>query len=198
MRKQIELLFKKNRGFLKAADLYSAGVTRREMSSMLKCGDIFRVKRGYYQFAHIEEPNEAALISKLFPEAVLCMDTALFYYGYSDRTPLEWTMAVSRNISKSRFNLTYPLVKPFYVEEKYLSIGITEEMIVDDVKMKIYDRERTICDCLKHKSKMDSEMFGKAIQTYLNDPLKNIKNLSAYAKQLRVLKKALDLIGVWL
>ena len=197
MRKQIELLFKKNNGFLKAVDLYSAGATRKEVSSMLECGDILRVKRGYYQLAHMDEPNEAALIAKLFPEAILCMDTALFHYGYSDRTPLEWTMAVSRNISKSRFNLTYPFVKPYYVDGKYLNVGISEENI-DNVKIKIYDRERTICDCLKHKNKMDGEMFGKAIQAYLNDPQKNIKNLAAYAKQLRVYQKAQDLIGVWL
>jgi len=197
MKNQIELLFKKNNGFLKAADLYSAGATRKEVSSMLECGDILRVKRGYYQLAHMDDPNEAALIAKLFPEAILCMDTALFHYGYSDRTPLEWTMAVSRNISKSRFNLTYPFVKPYYVDEKYLNVGISEENI-DNVKIKIYDRERTICDCLKHKNKMDGEMFGKAIQAYLNDPQKNIKNLAAYAKQLRVYQKAQDLIGVWL
>ena len=145
----------------------------------------------------MDEPNETAMISKLFPEAVLCMDTALFYYGYSDRTPLEWHLAVSRHTSKSRFNLSYPFVKPYYIEDKYLNIGVADA-IMDDIQIKIYDRERVICDCLKYKNKMDSEMFGKAIQAYLNDSRKNIKNLSTYTKQLRVYKKAQDLIGVWL
>jgi predicted transcriptional regulator of viral defense system len=197
MNKKIETLFKKNNGFLKAADLYSVGATRSEVSSMLECGDILRIKRGYYQLANMDEPNEAAMIAKLFPEAILCMDTALFHYGYSDRTPLEWNMAVSRGISKSRFNLTYPFIKPYYIDDKYLNIGVVEETI-DGVGMKIYDRERAVCDCLKYKNKMDGEMFGKAIQAYLNDPQKNIKNLASYAKQLRVYKKAQDLIGVWL
>jgi predicted transcriptional regulator of viral defense system len=194
---KIELLFRENHGVLKAADLYSAGATRNEVSLMLECGDIVRVKRGYYQLANIDEPNEAAMIAKLFPEAILCMDTALFYYGYSDRTPLEWNIAVSRSFSKSRFILTYPLVKPYYIDDKYLNIGVAEEKI-DGIRMKIYDRERSICDCLKFKNKMDSEMFGKAIQSYLNDPQKNIRNLTVYAKQLRVYKKAQDFIGVWL
>ena len=197
MNKNIESLFKKNNGFLKAADLYSAGATRKEVSSMLECGDIMRVKRGYYQLANLEEPNEAAMIAKLFPEAILCMDTALFHYRYSDRTPLEWNIAVSRNISKSRFNLTYPFVKPYYIDDKYLNIGVIEKKI-DGIEIRIYDRERVICDCLKHKNKMDSEMFGKAIQAYLNDPRKNIKTLAIYAKNLRVYKKVQDLIGVWL
>lgn len=47
-------------------------------------------------------------------------------------------------------------------------------------------------------SKMDKEIFNKAIQRYVNDPQKNIPNLMEYAKALRVQKKVNDLIGVWL
>lgn len=197
MNSSIEELFIKNNGIVKAADLYSAGATRKEVSSLLCCGDIVRLKRGYYQLTDIDEPNEAAIITKLFPEAVLCMDTALFHYGYSERTPLEWHLTVSRNIAKSRFKLAYPFVKPYYIDEKYLNIGVTTEN-TSQVQIKIYDRERVVCDCLRHKNKMDSEMFGKAIQAYLNDPQKNIRNLASYAKQFRVYKKAHDFIGVWL
>jgi predicted transcriptional regulator of viral defense system len=197
MNKKVKALFNKNKGYLKAADLYSAGATRKEVSSMLKLGNIVRIKRGYYQLANMDEPNEAALMAKLFPDVILCMDTALFHYGYSDRTPQEWTIAVGRNISKSRFDLTYPFVKPYYVDDKYLNIGVCKAEI-DGVTMKIYDRERVVCDCLRYKNKMDSEMFGKAIQSYLNDSQKNIRNLASYAQKLRVYKKAQDLIGVWL
>jgi len=197
MNERIACLFKKNGGFLKAADIYAAGANIRQVQGMVACGDILRIKRGYYQLASMDEPNEAAMIAKLFPEAVLCMDTALFHYSYIDRTPTEWHLAVGRETSKSRFHLTYPFVKPYYVDDKYLAIGVAEEKI-GDVQMKIYDRERVICDCLKHKNKMDSEMFGKAIQAYVYDANKNIGNLVCYAKQLRVYKKAQDLIGVWL
>ncbi len=43
------------------------------------------------------------------------MTTALFYYGYSDRTPLTWDIAVDRNTSKARFNIDYPYTnKPLF------------------------------------------------------------------------------------
>ena len=156
-------IFEKNNGTLKAADLYSSGVTQREIDKMLDCGKITRIKRGYYQLSDIGEPNEAASINKLFPEAILCMDTTLFYYNYSDRTPLEWCLAVDRNISKSRFKLSYPSVKPYYIDEKYLNIGVVNEQI-DGIYMKIYDRERVICDCLRQINKMNCETFNRAIQ----------------------------------
>jgi hypothetical protein len=47
-------------------------------------------------------------------------------------------------------------------------------------------------------NKMDREIFNKAIQGYVKDPQKNIPNLIAYAKKLRVQKKVKELIGVWL
>ena len=197
MQEKVLHLFNDNVGFLKASDIFAAGVTIRQIQRMVENGEILRIKRGYYQYAGVDEPNEAAMIAKLFPEAVICMDTALFCYGYSDRTPLEWHLTVSREISKSRFKLSYPAVKPYYIDDKYLDIGITA-LEIGGQKIKIYDRERVICDCLKHKNKIDREMFNKAVQAYLNDSKKNIKNLASYAKQLRVYKKAQDLIGVWL
>lgn len=53
---------------------------------------------------------------------------------------------------------------------------------IDFTKVRIYDRDRTICDVLKNMSKMDKEIFNKAIQGYVNDPKKNIPNLMMYAK----------------
>ncbi len=45
---------------------------------------------------------------------------------------------------------------------------------------------------------MDSEMFNKAIQAYLDDAQKNIRNLLDYAKRRRVTKRVHDVLGVWL
>ncbi len=55
----------------------------------IKQGKIIRIRRGFYQWHKINETNEAATIAGLFPDGILCMDTALFYYGYSNRTPSE-------------------------------------------------------------------------------------------------------------
>ncbi len=35
----------------------------------------------------LEEPKEEALISKLLPQGIVCVESALFYYGYSDFAP---------------------------------------------------------------------------------------------------------------
>ena len=63
---------------------------------------------------------------------------------------------------------------------------------------RVYDRERTICDCFKYRSRLDNEMFSKALNAYANDTKKNLNNLSAYSKKLRVYKKVTELMEVLL
>ena len=75
------------------------------------------------------------------------------------------------------------------------------ENVTDDfsgVKLSVYDRERTICDCFKYRSKLDNEIFNKSLNAYANDTEKNLSNLSAYAKKLRVYKKVTELMEVLL
>lgn len=189
-------IFDKN-GYVNRETLRKNGVSYYFLQKYLEDKKIIRVRRGLYRKLDIDETNEALTISGLFPDGILCMDTALFFYGYSDRTPSEWHIAVDKDSSKKRFEIQYPFVKPYYLEPKILEIGVSKEKI-NGVEMKIYDRDRTICECLRRMKEMDRETFNKALQAYILDPKKNVKNLISYSKKLRVYKKVRDLIGVWL
>ena len=125
------------------------------------------------------------------------MDTALLHYGYSDRTPAEWHIAVSKYSNRSRFKIDYPFVKPYFVAPDVLEIGLCEQEI-DGNKVRMYDKERVICDCLRYRNKMDKEIFNKAIQGYVSDTSKSIPKLMEYSVPLRCQKLVKDLIGVWL
>lgn len=41
---------------------------------------------------------EEKMIATFLKEGIVCMQSALLYYGYSDKTPLVWTIAVPRKI----------------------------------------------------------------------------------------------------
>ena len=125
------------------------------------------------------------------------MYTALFYYRYSDRTPLEWNIAVDRDTSKSRFKLDYPFVQPYYMKKELMSFGVTTADY-SDCTMQIFDRDRLICECIFYENKMDWETYNKAIQGYVADAKKSVPRLLEYAEKRRILKKVKDRIGVWL
>lgn len=80
----------------------------RDIQRMLDEGLIEKVKRGYYHWIEDYGTSEVALINSLFPDAVFCMETALFFYKYSDRNPAEWNITVDKNTSRQRTNIDYP------------------------------------------------------------------------------------------
>ena len=85
----------------------------RDIQRMLDEGLIEKVKRGYYHWIEDYGTSEVAIINSLFPDAVFCMETALFYYKYSDRNPAEWNITVDKNTSRQRTNIDYPFVKAY-------------------------------------------------------------------------------------
>ena len=182
---------------IRTVDLNNIGLMSREIAELVNAGKLERIKQGYYQLTDTENDNDAKLISELYSDGVICMTTALFYYGYSDRTPLTWDIAVDRNTSKARFNIDYPYVKPYYMDKAHLEYGITEA-VYENYILKIFDRDRLICECIKHENKIDREIYNKAVQAYINDSKKNITNLLDYAKRRNIHKKVRERIGVWL
>ena len=187
-----------NQELIRTSELNGLSIYSKEISELVESGYIERVKQGYYRIVeHTEDHSEAKLISQLYPDGIICMVSALFYYGYSDRTPINWDIAIDRNVSKARFNIDYPYVKPYYIDKAHLEYGVAEGQYEDCV-LKIFDRDRLICECIKHENKMDREIYNKAIINYINDPSKNVTNLLDYAKKRTIHKKVRERIGVWL
>lgn len=190
-------IFDKYGGMMRTTQLAEEKIFYPQREKLIADGHVEKIRRGYYQWIDHDDFSEVGTVIRLFPDAILCMDTALRHYGYSDRTPGEWHLAVSKDSGKSRFKIDYPFVKPYYVEPSVLELGLTTGDI-DGHTVRIYDKDRLICDCLRYRNKMDKEIFNKAIQKYIADPEKSIPKLMEYAGPLRVKKLAKDLIGVWL
>lgn len=190
-------IVKNNGGIVKTAQLNEAGIQNSEIKKMCESGELERVKHGYYQIAGRMEISEEKMIATFLEEGIVCMESALFYYGYSDKTPLVWTLAVPRNISRAKIKIENFAHKLYFVQDDKLTLGKTEG-VFNGIELPVYDRERIICDCFKYKSKMDNETFNKAINAYVADEKKNLGNLSKYAKEMRVYKKVTELMGVML
>lgn len=196
-RKEIEAVFLEHDGVMSTKELSENGIHYRTMKKLIEAGKVEKIRYGYYQWQDDKAFSEASVIISLFPDGILCRDTALQYYDYTDRTPAAWHVAVDNHSGRTRFKINYPEVKPHFIEASRLRIGVTEGEI-DGVPVYIYDRERVICDCLRHVNKMDGEIYNSAIKRYIHDPQKNIPRLMQYAKMLGVEKKVRGTVGVWI
>ena len=193
----VKEIFAQHGGIMRRTELSQEKIYYHEITKLINEGFIEKVRTGYYQWIDMDNLSEVITVNRLFPDGILCMDTALRHYGYSDRTPAEWHIAVSKYSNRTRFKIDYPFVKPYFVAPDVLEIGLCEQEI-DGNKVRMYDKERVICDCLRYRNKMDKEIFNKAIQGYVRDTSKSIPKLMEYSVPLRCQKLVKDLIGVWL
>ncbi|MDY4711195.1 abortive phage infection protein [uncultured Ruminococcus sp.] len=182
----------------KKSDFISAGLKEQDIYTLFKQGYIERVRYGYYKLSVGDELKEEVLLSKLMTQGIVCVESALFYYGYSDFAPREWTIAVPRSCSRTIKAIQDEVpVKAYYVQNDMYHLGETTGTF-NGVTLPVYDRERTICDCFKYRTKLDNEIFNKAINAYVSDEKKNLATLSKYAKEMGVYKKMMNVMEVLL
>ena len=184
-------------GIAKSADFVAAGIRAVDVVSLCNAGYLDRVRHGYYQMAEQNEATEEQMLATLIPQGIVCVESALFHYGYSDFAPRKWSVAVPRTISRTKLNVDDLPLQTYFVQQDLYELGKTTGDF-HGVTLPVYDRERTICDCFKYRSRLDTELFSKALNAYANDPQKNLSNLSICAKKLRVYRKVVELMEVLL
>lgn len=193
---EIKKKMDENGGIIKTSQITELGVDYRRILSWVKDGTLERVKSGYYSFG-FKERSEEDLTLGLFPDGVLCLESALYYHHYIDRKPYQWHIAIDKNTSKSRFKMDYPVILPYYTEPEVLKLGV-EEIPFASGMMKIYNKQRMICDCLKFEEKLDRDIFKRALLSYIADNSKDIAELLTIARERKVLQKVQSTLGVWL
>ena len=193
---EILKLIEEQGGIVKKEQFTELGIDYRRILDFVQSGDLVRIKNGYYT-DRIDRFTEEELVARLFSDARLCMESALYAYGYISQKPYAWHLAVDKNTSKSRFKMDYPKIIPYYTESDALELGSTE-ITMSGQQFLIYDRDRVICDCLKYETKLEREVFKGALQSYIRDSQKDISALMAYARARKVVGKVQSMIGVWL
>ena len=196
---QIDVLkkeFQRCGGILKTVELKDLGLSSRQIKRLLNEGIITKTKRGFYELTDYVI-REEVIIARLFPQTVIFLESALFHYGYTDRIPLAWQIAVDRYSKTTQYKIDYPLIEPYYLEPKFLDIGV-DIIEIDGIEIKIYNRDRTICDVLRYEKKLEKEVFNNAIGRYIEDSKKNIRKLFEYAEIFNIKNKVQTRIGMWL
>lgn len=193
----VKYIFTDNGSVLRTKTLRNNGLSSRDIKKLTDKGIIEQVRWGYYKLSDESSFSDIQVLITLFPDGVLYLESALDHYGYTERTPAAWKIAVDEKTSRTRFRIPYPKVEPHFISSAKFPIGITKTTI-EGTEIKIYDRERTICDCLLHRNKIDPEVFNQAIQAYLKDNNRREYVLAEYASKLRVMRKVKEVLGIWL
>ena len=101
----IKRIIEKSDGIAKASDFVSESLSHYDVAHLCKKGYIERVRHGYYQLSEQKDIKEERMLAALLPESIVCVESALFYYNYSDFTPRQWSIAVPRTFSRTKLKI---------------------------------------------------------------------------------------------
>ena len=190
---KIQNYIKENKGVISTAEIVKMGIDKKYLSIMAQKGLIDRVSRGVYTLADMIN-DELYSINVRCRKGVFSHDTALFLHDLSDRTPLSFSMTLPKGYNPS--SLKDLSLAFFYVNPALHSLGMIKVLSPHGKEISTYDMERTICDIVRSKSRMDIQIFTDALKRYPKRKDKNLNNLMKYAKEFKVEQKIREYMEV--
>lgn len=173
-------IFRAHGGYARMTDLKSSKIQTRDISRAVSTGLIEKIKPGLYKLKDYRWEEHSALVDvcRAKREAVICLISALEYHGLTTLNPSEITVAVPHNTD--RFKLLYPPIRLFYFRESFYSPGI-ETIETKHGGIRIYNREKTICDMFRYRKKLGEDLALEGLKNYLRSRDANINRLKKYA-----------------
>ncbi len=187
-KEKLKKLFKASLGILSTEEVEAAGIPRQYLWILKNENEIQMISRGIYASNEVFE-DEMYLISLRTNKAVFSHETALYIHNLTDRDPLFYTVTLPSGYNPSR--LKNSNIEVHTVKEEFFEIGKTTAKTIYGRNITVYDKERTICDILRARNKMDKYVLNEAIKRYVNSKEKDIHKLTRFAKIFRV-EKVLD------
>lgn len=192
---KIKKILDKNNGYITTKEVNDNNIPRVYLSKMVRNNELIRSSWGHYTSNDIFVDDFYKMINKS-KNAIYSHNTALYFHNLSDRTPLRYDITVPSGYNGSlQKDININL---FYVKRSSLNLGLTTINSPLGQPVKVYDIERTICDVIKNRSKMDKEIFSKALKNYSNLKVKDLSKLVKYAEILGIKKKVMEYMEILL
>lgn len=170
-------------GYAKAETLRTEGIHSSQLTQLVETGVLIRLKRGLYTLAQGVARSELVDIQKAVPGGVFCLGTALSVHSIGTWEPPEIQLAIRRD---SRIALPdYPPIRLFSFSGARFELGIIEEATKAGI-VRVYDREKTICDVVRFRNSLGFDIAMEALREYLKSRGRDIPRLLEYAKLLHI------------
>lgn len=144
-----------------------------------------RISKGVYAYPDTWI-DEMKLLSDRSTVAIFSHETALLLHNLTDREPS--TLAVTVPSDYNARHLIKTGVRVFYMKSELLELGKIELPSPEGNMVPCYDLERTICDVLRSRSQIDTQIVVGALKAYARRKDKRLDILNDYAKKFRVAK----------
>ncbi len=183
--KLLETLLREKEGMLLTKDIIEAGISKQLLSKYVKKGYIERVAQGVYLSKDAFEDAMYVLQARS-KKAIFSHETALYLHDLTDRDPLQYTVTLPSGYNASNFKNDGIYV--YFIKNDLLNLGVEYGKTPFGRNIRVYNKERTICDIVRNRNVIDSAIINEGIRRYLSEKEKDIPKLLQYAEKFRVEK----------
>ncbi len=181
-------------GYLTTKNVTDNNIPRTYLTKLMKENKIERVSRGLY-IKKNELIDEFVILQSKSKHAIYSNTTALYLYGFSNRIPIKYDITINNGYNGSLQKEDN--VNLFYTKGELLELGVVDYKLDSGNIIRVYDLDKTICDIIKNKKRIDAEIFNKAIREYFYSKKKNTLKLYEYAKKMNIYNKVRDTFEVF-
>lgn len=176
---------KNNNNMITTTQVIDLGFTRALLSRYVKEGLLERERQGVYILADSIHDDMYTLMLRT-DKIIFSHDTALFLNGLSERTPFTHSVTIPSNTKLS--NILQDECVCYYIKPELHQVGMIFRKTTLGNEVRCYNAERTICDLLRSRNRLDEETVISAIKNYAVSADKDLNLLAIYAPQFGVEK----------
>lgn len=176
-------LIKDKEGLILTKDVEEYGVPRKYLSLFNKEGLLERVAHGVYLSPDAFK-DEMYIIQSRIGKAIFSHETALYLHDLTDRDPINYSVTLPAGFNGS--SLKNEGIKVYKIKKELHELGVIELNTNFDRPIRVYNKERTICDIIRNRNNMDVAILNDALRRYIKDKDKNIHLLLKYSKEFRI------------
>lgn len=172
-------------GIARPRDLEAHGITRAQLSRLVRDGLVVRQGRGVYTLAGHELTAEHTLaqVAARVPGGVFCLLTALRLHGLTTQSPAEVWIALPEKARRPR--LDYPRLRVARFSGAALTEGI-EHHRFEGVVVRVYSAAKTVADCFKYRNKIGIDVAVEALKDFTRKHRGGATELARFARICRV------------
>lgn len=190
--KRIQEKAKQNSGIVTTQMIREDAIPSIYLTRMVQQGKLTKVDRGIYSTNKVIM-DDYFLLYQRNQKVIFSFSSALFLHGLTDRIPYQMEVTLPNTYNSSHISNSIIIHK---VLKKYYSIGRIIRKTIFGNEVACYDMERTICDLVRFRDKMDVEIFRKAFIAYKEHPDRNLHKLRKYAMLFGISIKINELLDV--
>lgn len=187
---KLNQFYKKQNGVFKYSDLLQLGLSQRQIKNLENMEIIERVGKGiYYHKDYL--PDMLKVYQMENEKLIYSHETAAYIHNLTDRFPREYSVTTETGYHLRKANE----LKVYYVKKKLLKLGVEEVKNSSGNIVRVYDREKTICDIIKSKERIELQVYSEVIQNYFNGKVR-VNKLSKYANELGINEKMSEIVAL--